>query len=133
MNFLKKELKIDIAGLFFVGFFAILINQYYGNQGLFPHDSLSHFETGDRITKGIHPFKDFWIVSGPFVDYSQAVIFKIFGINWNSYVFHASLINALISCLLVNSTKSYLLMDENTTLKYPHACSAVGVYFKACT
>ena len=127
MNFLKKELKINIAGLFFVGFFAILINQYYGNQGLFPHDSLSHFETGDRITKGIHPFKDFWIVSGPFVDYSQAVIFKIFGINWNSYVFHASLINALISCLTfyifrsfkLNFIKSLFFSLCFATLAYP--------------
>ena len=127
MNFFKKELKINIAGLFFVGFFAIIINQYYGNQGLFPHDSLSHFETGARITKGFHPFKDFWIVSGPFVDYSQALIFKTFGINWNSYVFHASLINALLSCLTfyifrnyeLNFTKSIFFAVCFAVLAYP--------------
>ncbi len=99
MNFFKKDLNINFIGLLIVGFVAVIINRYYGNLGLFPHDSLSHFESGFRITKGFHPFKDFWIVSGPFVDYSQAFIFKVFGISWNSYILHASLFNALISCL----------------------------------
>ncbi len=98
MNFLKKESKINLIGLFVVALIAIIVNQFYGNLGLFPHDSLSHFDTGFRITNGFYPFKDFWIVSGPFIDYSQALIFKVFGVNWNSYVFHASLINAIISC-----------------------------------
>ena len=77
--------------------FSLLINQYYGNKGVFPVDSFAHFDTGFRILLGEYPFKDYWIVSGPFIDYIQAVIFYFFGVNWQSYVFHASLINAILS------------------------------------
>ena len=59
-------------------FFAITICQYTGNRGVFPIDSFSHFDTGYRILNGEHPFKDYWIVSGPFVDYLQGLIFYIF-------------------------------------------------------
>jgi len=83
---------------FFILFLlSLLINQYYGNKGVFPVDSFSHFDTGFRILLGEHPFKDYWIVSGPFVDYLQSIFFYFFGINWQIYVFHASLINAILS------------------------------------
>ena len=86
--------KIFITILFL---FSILINQYYGNRGIFPVDSFSHFDTGFRILLGEHPFKDYWIVSGPLVDYIQAIFFYFFGINWQSYVLHASAVNAILS------------------------------------
>ena len=60
-------------------------------------DSFFHFDAGYRILNGEHPFKDFWVVSGPTVDYIQAVFFYIFGTNWQSYVLHASLFNALLT------------------------------------
>ena len=88
----KKNILIFILFLF-----SLLINQYYGNKGVFPVDSFSHFDTGFRILLGEHPFKDYWIVSGPFVDYLQSILFYFFGINWQTYVFHASLINAILS------------------------------------
>jgi len=77
--------------------FSLLINQYYGNKGIFPVDSFAHFDTGYRILLGEYPFKDYWIVSGPFVDYLQSIFFYLFGVNWQSYVFHASLLNAILS------------------------------------
>ena len=88
----KKNILIFILFLL-----SLLINQYYGNKGVFPVDSFSHFDTGFRILLGEHPFKDYWIVSGPFVDYLQSIFFYFFGINWQIYVFHASLINAILS------------------------------------
>ena len=57
-NFINK----DILVIPFLLIFGILINQYYGNQGAFPHDSLAHFETGYRIINGEQPFKDYWII-----------------------------------------------------------------------
>ena len=93
MKFISKE-KIFILILFL---FSLLINQYYGNKGIFPVDSFSHFDTGFRILLGEHPFKDYWTVSGPLIDYLQAIIFYLFGVSWQSYVLHASLINALVS------------------------------------
>ena len=59
----KKRILILILFLF-----SLLINQYYGNKGIFPVDSFSHFDTGYRILLGAHPFKDYWIVSGPLID-----------------------------------------------------------------
>ena len=64
----KKKVFIFVLFLISLG-----VNQYYGNRGVFPVDSFSHFDTGFRILLGEHPFKDYWIVSGPFVDYLQAV------------------------------------------------------------
>ena len=88
----KQTILIAILTLF-----SLLINQYYGNKGIFPVDSFSHFDTGSRILLGEYPFKNYWIISGPFVDYVQAIFFYIFGVNWQSYVLHASFINAVLS------------------------------------
>ena len=90
--FNKEILLIIILFLFSLSF-----NQYYGNKGIFPADSFSHFDTGYRILLGEYPFKDYWVVSGPFVDYLQALFFYIFGVNWQIYVFHASIINGIIT------------------------------------
>ena len=77
--------------------FSLLINQYYGNKGVFPIDSFSHFDTGFRILLGEYPFKDYWVISGPFVDYLQSIFFYLFGVNWQTYVLHASVINVLVA------------------------------------
>ena len=93
-KFLSHKNKIFILFLFF---FSIIINQYYGNRGAFPMDSFHFFDSGYRVLNGDVPFIDFWLVKGPLLDYMQAIFFYIFGVNWQSYVLHASLINALIT------------------------------------
>ena len=85
---------------FFVFLFATLICQYTGNRGIFPIDSFSHFDSGYRILNGEHPFKDYWIVSGVFIDYFQSFIFYLLGISWQTYILNASLINGLTSLLI---------------------------------
>ena len=55
--------------------FSILINQYYGNRGVFPIDSFLIFDAAFNITSGHHPFKDYWSITGPFVDYIQSFFF----------------------------------------------------------
>ena len=96
---MKNNILFNKENLFivFLFFFSLLINQYYGNKGIFPVDSFSHFDTGFRILSGEYPFKNYWIISGPFVDYVQAIFFYFFGINWQSYVLHASFVNAILS------------------------------------
>ena len=96
---MKNSILFNKKNLFilFLFIFSLLINQYYGNRGIFPADSFAHFDTGSRILLGEHPFTNFWIVSGPFIDYVQAIFFYFFGVNWQSYVFHASLINGILS------------------------------------
>ena len=70
--------------------FSVIINQYYGNKGIFPIDSFHFFDSGYRILNGEVPFLDYWVVKGPLLDYLQAGFFYIFGENWQAYVFHAS-------------------------------------------
>ena len=96
---MKNNILFNKKNLFivFLFFFSLLINQYYGNKGIFPVDSFSHFDTGFRILLGEYPFKDYWVVSGPFVDYLQAIFFYLFGVNWQSYVLHASFLNVVLS------------------------------------
>ena len=84
----------------FLFLFALLINQYYGNRGLFPHDSASHFDTGYRVLFGDYPIKDYWIISGFIIDYMQSLIFYLFGVNWQTYVLHASLFNGILTISL---------------------------------
>ena len=73
-NIFFINIKEKILILFLI-LFSLLINQYYGNRGVFPVDSFAHFDTGYRVLIGEHPFKDYWIVSGPLLDYIQAVFF----------------------------------------------------------
>ena len=96
--------------ILFLIFFSLTINQYYGNKGIFPVDSFAHFDSGFRILLGEDPFKDYWVVSGPLLDYIQAIFFYFFGVNWQSYIFHASLFNTIL-------TISTFLILRNFNLK----------------
>lgn len=93
--------SIKYLSVFTLFFFAFFINQFYGNQGLFPHDSASHFDSAFRILEGQHPVKDFWIISGFIIDYLQSFLFLIFGTSWQVYVAHASLFNGLLTIFLL--------------------------------
>ena len=94
INFIISKEKILI---FFLFLFSLLINQYYGNKGIFPLDSFSHFDSGFRILIGEYPFRDYWVIEGPTVDYLQSIFFYIFGVNWQSYILHASFINLILT------------------------------------
>jgi hypothetical protein len=59
--------------------FSFFINYYYSNIGVLPQDTFAYYDTAYRILDGSVPFKDYWTVSGPFIDYYQALIFFIFG------------------------------------------------------
>ena len=88
---------LDILLLFFLIIFSFFIPFYYGNKGIFPIDTLGFFDSSYNILLGRHPIKDFWIFSGIFVDYLQALFFKIFGLSWSSYIIHSAFINTCIS------------------------------------
>ena len=83
--------------LIIIAVFSVSINQYFANKGVFPIDNFLIFDAAFNITSGNHPFKDYWLITGPFLDYIQSVFFLIFGINWFSYFFHASLINIVFA------------------------------------
>ena len=84
---------INKTYLIILAVFSICINQYFGNRGVFPIDSFLIFDSAYNVASGNHPFKDYWIITGPFLDYIQSLFFITFGVNWISYVLHASLLN----------------------------------------
>ena len=87
----------NIIYLIILSVFSIFINQYIANRGIFPIDSFLIFDAAYNINSGNHPFKDYWLITGPFVDYIQSLLFLIFGISWTSYVLHASLLNMALT------------------------------------
>jgi len=95
--------------VFILFFFSIAINQYYGNRGVFPMDSFHFFDSGYKVLNGEVPFIDYWLVKGPLLDYIQATFFYFFGVTWQSYIFHASLINAILTIFTFFVLKNYNL------------------------
>ena len=83
--------------IFFLLFISFFVNYYYGSIGVFPIDTFAHFDSGYRIINGSVPFKDYWTISGPIVDYIQSLFFLIFGISWFSYLMHSSLLNVILT------------------------------------
>ena len=91
--FVEKKIIYPIV----LSFFSIIINQYYGYIGILPIDSFLIFNSGYDLLNGFYPFKDYWTIKEPFIDFLQALFFKVLGVSWFSYVFHASIFNFLIS------------------------------------
>ena len=96
MNKLNYKNK-NIFFILILCFFSIAFNFYYGYRGIFPTDSFLIFDSGYYVLNGFHPFKDYWTVTGPLLDYLQALFFLIFGTSWFSYVLHAAIINLTLA------------------------------------
>ncbi len=95
MNNVKRNKIIIFITLLFIS--SIFFNQYYGYLGAQPIDSFFSFNSGYDILNGYFPFKDYWTITGPLIDLFQAIFFKIFGVSWFSYVFHASIFNFIFT------------------------------------
>jgi len=89
--------KFFLFFCFFIFFFSFFFNKKYANIGVFPIDTFYHFDSALGILNGKIPIRDYWIVSGLAVDYLQSFFFLLFGVFWNSYTFHSSLFNGLLS------------------------------------
>jgi hypothetical protein len=83
--------------LIIIGLFSFFINFHYANIGVYRIDTFAFFDTAYNILIDRHPFKDIWITTGPLVDYMQSLFFRVFGLNWTSYVIHGSIMNCIIS------------------------------------
>ena len=77
--------------------FSFFISFYFGHQGLMPLDDLQNFNSGYRTLNGDFPFRDYYSITGPILDIWQGKIYEIFGISWQSFLLHASLMNCLYS------------------------------------
>ena len=80
--------------------FSFLVNFHYSSFGVEPVDSFVLFNGGFKVFNGLIPFKDYWLVTGPLMDYLNAFFFKIFDVSWKSYIIHSSLTNSLITVLI---------------------------------
>ena len=96
-NLLSRSDYIYISILFILSFF---INWHYAKNGVFPIDSFYHYDTGYRILNGEFPIKDYWVTTGIFVDFLEALFFYVFGTKWFSHILHSSILNGLIAVLV---------------------------------
>ena len=64
---------------------------YSGYRGVYPIDSFIIFDSGYKVLNNIHPFKDYWSITGPFLDYLQSIFFLIDKLVY--YVLHAASMN----------------------------------------
>ena len=100
---------------------------YYGFIGIFPIDSFLIYDAGYKLLNGYHPFRDYWSITGPILDYIQFVFFKLFGINWFSYVLHAAVLNLFITLIFfyffiqlgIKTGYSFLYSISASILAYP--------------
>ncbi len=126
---ITNSLKFNIIYLILIIVISITVNQYFGNIGIFPIDSFFPFNASYEILNGLYPFKDYWTITGPFIDVIQAILFKIFGVNWTAYVLHASIMNSILGLVVYFSLinfelpKNYSLIYSLlvVTLAYPSA------------
>ncbi len=140
----RKEIFLIVTLLFS----SILFNQYYGNLGIQPIDSFFPFNSGYDVLNGYYPFKDYWTITGPFIDIVQALFFKLFGVSWFSYVFHASIFNSIFTmfffyslykfglnfniCFLYSFFLSFLAYPSSGTPYVDHQASYLSVMAVLC-
>lgn len=125
---MKLENKIHLYSCFLIlTLFSFYINYWSGSIGVFPIDTFLHYDAGYKILNKEIPVRDFWIIHGLTIDYLQAIFFYFFGVNWQSYLAHASFFNMLVtlSCFIffnsigIRLIYSFLLAIFFSVLAYP--------------
>ena len=84
----------------FIFFNSLIFTLYYGYRGIFPIDSFVIFNSGYNVLNNFHPFKDYWSITGPLLDYLQFALFLMFDVSWLSYVMHAAFINTILAIFI---------------------------------
>jgi hypothetical protein len=98
-KFNNSLINKNILSFLIISIIAFTLNFYYANLGVFPIDTFLHYDSAYKILNNEFPIRDYWIVSGIFVDFLQSFFFLIFGVNWKAYIIHSSVINLLVSIL----------------------------------
>ena len=122
-NFIYQENNFY---LLLIAIISFAVTFYSGFRGVYPIDSFIIFDSGYKLINNIHPFRDYWSITGPFVDYLQFIFFLIFGINWFSYVFHAAFVNTLLSCIFFYFLREFGL-NKNFSFLYS-VCISILAY-----
>ena len=117
---LQKKLTLTYSNKIFIislGFLSFYINYHYGFIGIMPMDNTVLFNGGYRVLEGYRPFTDYWLVTGPLLDYLNAFFFRLLGVSWSTFIIHSSIINSLFAII------SYFLFKK----------SAYQIYFLSST
>ena len=131
LKIIRLSLNKSFFFIIFLTFFSFIINQYYGYQGILPIDSFLIFNAGFDFLNGKVPFKDYWTIKEPFIDFLQASFFYVFGVSWFSYVLHASFFNFLIT-IFTFFTLNYFQLKKELSFFYS-TCVAILTYPSAGT
>ena len=94
-----------------------------GKLGFHWHDLSIVFDAGYRLTIGQKPFVDFFSPFGPTLFIQQAIFNKVFGVNINSYLFHAFFLNSIAIFI------SYKLIKRYGRVEALIAASVTAVWF----
>ena len=86
--------------VFFILIFVVTSSWYFGFISINPIDNFTNYNSGYLLLNGNIPFKDYWVTTGPLLDFLQFLLFKINGVNWGSYVLHVLILNSLFTILL---------------------------------
>jgi hypothetical protein len=89
--------------------FAFLYTFPCGLRVFDPTDSTAYFDGGYRVFSGQVPFRDFLTPTGPWLYGIEALIFKLAGVSYVSYVAVAALMNAAIAALALVCAKGLRL------------------------
>ena len=89
--------NLNIIQILFLVTFSFFINKYYANFGVEPMDTFVLYNGGYKVLNGLTPFTDYWLTTGPLMDYLNALFFFIGGVSWNTYTIHSSLFNVVIT------------------------------------
>ncbi len=125
---LNKKVLLNTSSFLFLITFSFFINQYYGFKGITPLDDFLNYNCGYRILQGDIPFKDYYSVTGALLCSIQSIFYKFFGINWNSFVMHASIFNSFLCGVFYFFLKKFKISNLVTlifclsisTLAYPN-------------
>jgi len=95
--------KLDFLLIFLIFTAAFIYNFIHAQKGFFAFDQSIVYDGAYRIIKGQILFKDFITPVGPVTFYIQALFFKIFGLNYCSYLMHSSLFHgiAVVASILI--------------------------------
>ena len=96
----QKKLILNLNNkilVFLLAILAFFVNYHYGFIGMMPMDNTVLFNGGYRVLSGYTPFNDYWLVTGPLLDYLNAFFFKLFGISWSTFIIHSSTFNLILA------------------------------------
>jgi|GEM_PF-3267887 len=94
----RRRLALGLAVLLVLAG-AAWIDVAAGRRGFFAFDQSILFDAGFRILSGQTPFADFRLPFGPIAPALQAVLFRLFGVDFAGYLASAALANAVATAL----------------------------------